>query len=97
MAYTLAIAGLGAIGLKVARAVDAGAVPGITLTAVSAKDTARGRARVAELKSPPKVVSLAELAEHADIIVECVPAAAFREVAEAAIARGRWFLPLSVA
>ena len=41
MAYTLAIAGLGAIGLKVARAVDAGAVPGITLTAVSAKDIAR--------------------------------------------------------
>lgn len=97
MAYTLAIAGLGAIGLKVARAVDAGAVPGITLTAVSAKDVARGRARVAELKSPPKVVTLPELAEHADIIVECVPAAAFREVAEAAIARGRWFLPLSVA
>ena len=49
MAYTLAIAGLGAIGLKVARAVDAGAVPGITLTAVSAKDITRGRARVAEV------------------------------------------------
>lgn len=97
MTYTLAIAGLGAIGLKVARAVDAGAVPGISLAAVSARDLARGRARVAELKSLPKVVALAELAEHADIIVECVPAAAFREVAEAAIARGRWFLPLSVA
>ena len=45
MAYTLAIAGLGAIGLKVARAVDGGAVPGITLSAVSAKDLARGRVR----------------------------------------------------
>lgn len=96
MAYTLAIAGLGAIGLKVARMVDAGAVPGITLTAVSAQDEARGRARVAELKSPPAVVGLAELAERADIIIECVPAAVFREVADAAIARGRWFLPLSV-
>jgi len=96
MAYTLAIAGLGAIGLKVARAVDAGAVPAVTRAAVSPKHVARGRARVAELKSPPAVVSLAELAERADIIIECVPAAHFREVADAAIARGRWFMPLSV-
>jgi aspartate dehydrogenase len=96
VAYTLAIAGLGAIGLRVARAVDAGAVPRIRLTAVSAKDLSRARARIAEFTSPPAVVPLKELAEHADIIVECVPAAAFREVAEAAVARGRWFLPLSV-
>ena len=35
--YRLAIAGLGAIGLQVARRVDAGDIDGLTLTAVSAR------------------------------------------------------------
>ena len=97
MAYTVAIAGLGAIGLRVARAVDAGEVPGMSLTAVSARDLAGARAKVAGFRTPPKAVPLTELAGHADIIVECVPAAAFREVAEPVIAAGKWLLPLSVA
>jgi aspartate dehydrogenase len=97
MGYKVAIAGLGAIGLRVARAVDAGEVPGMTLAAVSARDLAGARAKIADFKSPPKAVPLAELAQHADIIVECVPAAAFREVAEPVIAAGKWLLPLSVA
>ena len=97
MAYTVAIAGLGAIGLRVARAVDAGDVPGMTLAAVSARSLDGARTRVAEFKKAPKAVPLAELAGHADIIVECVPAAAFREVAEPVIAAGKWLLPLSVA
>ena len=37
----LAIAGLGAIGLAVARAVDAGRVPGLSVVAVSARDRAK--------------------------------------------------------
>lgn len=97
MAYTVAIAGLGAIGLRVARAVDAGDVPEMTLAAVSARNLDGARARVAEFKKAPKAVPLAELAGHADIVVECVPAAAFREVAEPVIAAGKWLLPLSVA
>ena len=97
MAYKVAIAGLGAIGLRVARAVDAGEVPGITLAAVSARDLVSARARVADFKTPPAVVPLAALAGHADIVVECVPAAAFREVAEPVIDAGKWLMPLSVA
>jgi aspartate dehydrogenase len=97
MAYTVAIAGLGAIGLRVARAVDAGDVPGMTLAAVSARNLDGARARIAEFRQPPKAVPLSELAGHADLIVECVPAAAFREVAEPVIAAGKWLLPLSVA
>ena len=60
----LAIAGLGAIGLKVARAVDAGRVPGVCLTAVSAKDKAAATARLADLAAPPKVMDLSQLAER---------------------------------
>ncbi len=93
---TLAIAGLGAIGLRVATAVDAGTVPGIRLIAVSARDHARAAGRLADLKAPPRVVTLAELPGHADIVVECAPAAVFAEVAGPAIEHGRIFLPLSV-
>lgn len=92
----LAIAGLGSIGLKVARAVDAGAVPGVRLTAVSARDKPAATKRLADLTAPPAVMDLAELADHADVIVECAPAAVFAEVAEPAIAKGRTLMPLSV-
>ena len=93
---TLAIAGLGAIGMKVAEAVDRGAVPGIRLTAVSARDRARAEGRLAGLANPPAVVTLGELAGLAEVIVECAPAAVFAEVAGPAIEQGRVFLPLSV-
>lgn len=93
---TLAIAGLGAIGLRVARAIDAGAVPGIRLTAVSARDRTRAAERLAGLAVCPTFARLDELADHAAIVVECAPAAVFAEVAEPAVAKGRTFLPLSV-
>ena len=92
----LAVAGLGAIGLTVARRVDGGAVPGMTLAAVSARDQDKARKTVAGFKSPPTVLSAATLADVADVVVECLPSRAFAEVAGPAIARGRIFMPLSV-
>ena len=92
----LAIAGLGAIGLKVAATVDAGGIPGIALTAVAARDRNTALRKLAGLRRPPPVLSLAELADVADIVVECLPPAAFAHVAEPAVAAGRIFVPLSV-
>ena len=92
----LAIAGLGAIGLALARRVDAGDVPGIDLVAVAVRDRAKGREAVASLRSPPDIVGLAALAETADVIVECLPPKLFAEVAKPAVARGRILMPLSV-
>ena len=93
---TLAIAGLGAIGLAVARRVDAGELPGITLVAAAARDRDKARRATAAFRSPPPLLSLAALADAADIILECLPAAQFAAVAEPAIARARIFMPLSV-
>ncbi len=93
---TLAIAGLGAIGLRIATAIDQGAVPGIRLVAASARDRARAAERLSALSAPPKVVGLGDLAERAEIVVECAPAAVFGEVARPVIEAGRTFLPLSV-
>jgi aspartate dehydrogenase len=92
---TVAIGGLGAIGLHLARALDAG-VEGLRLVAVSARDEAKARANMAGFRSMPALVGLAELAEHADIVVEAAPAAVFEQIAAAAIGRGRIFVPSSV-
>src|SRR4051812_22675971 len=92
----LAIAGLGAIGLPVARRVDAGGVPGLVLVAVSVRDEVKARTAMAGFRQPPALMGLAALAEAADVIVECLPSAHFLDVAEPAIARGRIFMPLSV-
>jgi aspartate dehydrogenase len=92
--YTVGIAGLGAIGIALARALLAGDIPDMTLTAVTARDPASVAARLGGTAIP--AVDFAELAARCDIIVECLPRAQFRAVAEPAIERGRTFVPLSV-
>ena len=92
---TVGLGGLGAIGFPVARRLAAG-IPGLALAAVAARDTARAAQRLAEAGIAAPVVPLAELATRADIVVESLPAATFRAIAEPAIDAGRLFLPLSV-
>ena len=90
------IGGLGAIGFAVAQAIDAGEVPGLSVSAVSARNKDAAAEKVAGFSNPPPVVDLAALAETADVIVECAPATVFRDVAEPAIEAGRLFVPISV-
>ncbi len=91
---TVAIAGLGAIGLPLARALDAG-IPGLRLLMVAARDRQKATANLAGFRSPPDIVGLAELA-GADIVVEAAPAAVFEDIAVPAIEAGRIFVPSSV-
>ena len=94
MNKTVAIGGLGAIGLPLARALDHG-VDGLTLVAVAARDHGKAQASLAGFRSKPRLVALDRLAE-ADIIVEAAPAAVFEQIACAAIEAGRIFVPASV-
>jgi aspartate dehydrogenase len=94
--FKLAIAGLGAIGLKVARTVDAGGIPGMTLVAVAARDAEKARRNLSGFRNPPPVMALGELSAGADVVVECLPSAVFAEVAVPAVEAGRIFMPLSV-
>jgi aspartate dehydrogenase len=87
MPLTVAVGGLGAIGMALATALDRG-VEGLRLVAVSARDRARAAERVAGFARPPAVVDLAGLAV-ADVVVEAVPAAMFEAIAGPAIAAGR--------
>jgi aspartate dehydrogenase len=94
MTKTVAIGGLGAIGLKLAQALDAG-VDGLQLIAVAARDQAKAESTLRSFRAPPRMVTLEGLAE-ADIVVEAAPAAVFETIASAAIEAGRIFVPASV-
>ncbi len=90
----VAVAGLGAIGLKVAEALDRG-IPGCVLAVVSANDRDRAAKRLAHLGRPVPVVSLAELEPSADIVVECAPAKVLPEIAEPFLRAGKVVIVLS--
>src|SRR5690349_25055236 len=94
MTKTVAIAGLGAIGLPLARALDA-RVDGLRLVAVACRDEMKGRASLAGFIDPPPIVALPELAD-ADVVVEAAPAALFDRIALPALEAGRILIPASV-
>jgi aspartate dehydrogenase len=90
------IAGLGAVGLEVAKRLIAG-VPGLSLVAVAVRDVEKARRALPQIGDSIVIRKATELANDCDIVVECLPPALFREVATSAIDKGRIFMPLSVA
>ena len=94
MTIRVAIGGFGAIGKVVARRLDRG-IEGLTLTAVAARDIVRAEAAMAGFMRPVPVVPLVQLWEHADVVVECAPAAVLRELVEPALGNGRIVMVLS--
>jgi aspartate dehydrogenase len=98
MVQRVAIAGFGAIGRVVAEHLDGklnGGIDGLALGAVSARDTARAERAMAGFARRVPVLPLARLADGADIVVECAPAALLREIAEPVLAAGRTLIVLS--
>lgn len=100
----VAIAGLGAIGLELARRLtpgllpgDAGSgVPGMRLVAVAARDRDRAAATLAAAGVDVPVVTIEELEPLADIVVECAPAALLPAIAEPVLRAGKELIVLSV-
>lgn len=92
----IAIAGLGAIGKALARKLGENAIPGMELVAVSARDHDKARRTLAEAGADAPVLSLAELAEVADLVVECAPAAIFADIARPTLTAGKKMMALSV-
>jgi aspartate dehydrogenase len=93
-ALKVGVGGLGTIGLPVARWLAAGPA-GLRLVAVSARNRERAIERLSAAGIAVPVVSAADLAAHAEIVIECMPAAAFDSVAEPAVEAGRIFVALS--
>lgn len=91
MTLRVGIAGYGAIGKSIAQYLLAG-IPGLTLAAIAVRDPAAARA-----DRPPQIplTTIAGLPGHADIIVECAPAALLPAIAEPALSAGRTLIVLS--
>ena len=100
----VAIAGLGAIGLELARRLPPGAlpgsagkgIPGLRLTAVAARDRDRAAATLAAAGVDVPVVTIDQLEPLADIVVECAPAALLSAIAEPVLRAGKELIVLSV-
>lgn len=88
------IAGFGTIGKPVAAALQKG-IEGLELAAICSRDQDKARRNMEGLCDPVPVVGPRELAEMCDVIVECVPKAAFRDIAEPALKAGRIFITVS--
>jgi aspartate dehydrogenase len=89
------LAGLGAVGLGVAHRLEAG-IPGLVLAAVAVRDAEKAKRHLPSVAGTVPVLSLADLAEACDVIVEGLPPSLFRDVATHAVEQGRLFMPLSV-
>jgi aspartate dehydrogenase len=92
----VALAGFGTVGRMLAERLSAGAIPELRLTAVSARDLARASENSAHLNPRPAVVPVAELPDHADIVVECATGDALPEIARAVLTAGKTLVPVSV-
>jgi aspartate dehydrogenase len=93
-ALGVGIGGLGTIGLPVARWLATGP-PGLRLVAVSARNRERAAERLSDLGIAVPVVPAGALADQADVVIECMPAAAFDAVALPAVEAGRILVALS--
>jgi len=94
-ALKVGVAGLGAVGLGVARRLDQG-VPGLVLAAIAVRDRDKARRNLPGAGERIPIVPVEALAESCDIVIECLPPQAFRSVGMSVIDRGKIFMPLSV-
>jgi aspartate dehydrogenase len=91
----VAIAGLGAIGCEVAKALDRG-IDGLELAAVSAANIDKHRAWIDKLSAKPATLPIEALADVADIVIECAPARLVRSIVAPVVSRGKTAIVLSV-
>jgi aspartate dehydrogenase len=93
-ATNIAIAGLGAIGKVLARELQRG-IPGLQLAAVAARDEAKAQAWLEEHEIEASVVKLDDFPDHADIAIECAPAALLEQICRPMLEAGKEVMVLS--
>ncbi len=88
------IAVLGTVGKAVAKAIDNG-IPGICLTAVSARNERKSADWFDNLQKPPTNMSFEEMALACDVVIECAPAAILDDIASPVLQAGKTLIVLS--
>jgi aspartate dehydrogenase len=91
----VAIVGLGAIGRKVAQALDQG-IASLALVAVSAQNPEKHRGWLGGLTKPPAVLPIEALVDVADIVVECAPGKLVRSIVAPFVTSGKIAVVVSV-
>ncbi|GGD61264.1 aspartate dehydrogenase [Lacimicrobium alkaliphilum] len=88
------IAGFGTIGRVVAKALD-DKVEGLVLKAITSGNEQRAQQAMQALSRPVALVSAEQLAEQADIVVDCAPTQAFMDIAEPVLRAGKTLVTVS--
>lgn len=91
----IAIAGLGAIGRTLAQRIGRGTIPGTVLACVAARDGSKAKAWLDDQGLAVPVVPLAAFPDHADLAVECAPAAIIEEICTPMLTAGKRVMVLS--
>jgi len=89
----VAIAGLGAIGREVARRLQG--MPGVGLACVAARDRAKAQDFLDGTGIACPIVPFEAFPDHADLAVECAPAALLEPICRPMLAAGKQVLVLS--
>ena len=91
----IGIAGMGAIGLRVAQELDQGGIPGCTLVGFSARSAPRAAEANAQLSTPVPCYELGEIANRCDLVIETLPPALFNDLAVPVLTAGKTLMVLS--
>ncbi|MCK0149729.1 aspartate dehydrogenase [Marivita sp. S6314] len=91
----IGIAGMGAIGTRVAQELDRGGIPGCTLAGIAVRNAERAADANARLTQPVPNHSLQEIAQQCDVIVECLPPQLFLDLARPVVQAGKTLIVLS--
>jgi len=90
----IAIAGLGAIGKAVAHRLTDG-LPGLKLAAIATGNAAKAKDWLAAQKIDCPIVELEEFPKHADLAIECAPAALLERICKPMLQAGKQVMVLS--
>jgi aspartate dehydrogenase len=90
----VAIAGLGAIGRVLARKLADG-IPGLALACAAARDRAKAQAWLASERIDCPLVEPEAFPDHADLAVECAPAAILERICRPMLEAGKAVMVLS--
>ncbi|HEY9281421.1 MAG TPA: aspartate dehydrogenase [Eoetvoesiella sp.] len=91
--YRVGIAGFGAIGKSLVKALDGG-IKGLLLTAVAVRDPAKAP-DLSGCANPPLITTIDALEPHCDIVIECAPAHLLPAIAEPFLRAGKKVVVLS--
>lgn len=92
--YRIGIAGYGAIGQSLARALDRG-IEGLQLSAIAVRDPENRAPDISHLSSRPRLTTIDQLEPFCDIAIECAPAAVLPAIAEPMLKAGKKVIVLS--